>query len=124
MEGESIHFYPRAPGNASRAAKRRFHLPQLAISLPRDAQRATVEMSRSQVVLTGWAPTQGPDSSEDLSLQEYIQVRVHKDARWAVERFTSTDDGATIADAIQQGKGIGVSDGLFKDKFGTAYWIL
>ena len=118
------HFYPRAPGNASRAAKRRFHLPQLVTSLPRDAQRATVEMARSQVVLTGWAPTRSHDNLADPSLQEYIQKHVHKDARWAVERFAITDDGATIADAIRQGKGIGVSDGSFKDKFGTACWIL
>ena len=42
----------------------------------------------------------------------------------AVERFQSTDDGDTIADAIRHGKGIGVSDGSFKDQFGTACWIL
>jgi hypothetical protein len=124
LEGEVIHYYPRAPGNASRAAKSKFYLPQRVTSLPSDAQRATVEIARSQVVLTGWAPTRSRYNMEVPSLQEYIQKQVHKDVRWAVERFFPTDDGATIADAIRQGNAIGVSNGSFKDKFGTACWIL
>ena len=84
-----------------------------------------MEIVGSMVVLTGWALIQEPDMiAADASLQEYIQTKVHKDAKWSVERFQSNDNGAMIAEGIKKGNGLGVSNGSFKDKFGTACWIL
>ena len=36
----------------------------------------------------------------------------------------SDNDGKSVAEAIRRGCGMGVSDGLFKDRFGTACWII
>ena len=123
-EGATVTFYPRATGSASRAAKRKFHNPQPAETIPKDAYQATVEVGRSFVFLTGWALFRDVARSEHDGLHEFIQESVHQDAKWAVERFQNSDDGATIADAIRKGTAIGVSDGSFKDKHGTACWIL
>jgi hypothetical protein len=44
--------------------------------------------------------------------------------RWVVERFAVVDGGQTLADAICQGQAIAVSDGSYKDKFGTVAYVL
>ena len=45
--------------------------------------------------------------------------------RWCLQEVTFSDDqGREIAHAIQQGTAIAVSDGSFKDSFGTAGWTL
>jgi hypothetical protein len=83
-----------------------------------------VELTPSTVVLTGWAVFHNKHQDAQLTLSEFIQETVHQDAKWAIERFSSIDDGAIISEAICQGKGVGVSDGSFKDSFGTACWII
>ena len=63
--------------------------------------------------------------TEYTHLREFIKQTVHKDAHWSVEEFADIDDGDTIADAIRRGIAVGVSDGSFKDSFGTgACWII
>jgi hypothetical protein len=47
-----------------------------------------------------------------------------KDAQWALRDINLADDGLTIAQAIRDGTAIGISDGSFKDGFGTASWVL
>jgi hypothetical protein len=55
-DGDMITYYPRAPGNASRAAKWKFHQPQQVKIVPQIAHQATVEiLVRNIVHLTGWA---------------------------------------------------------------------
>ena len=49
---------------------------------------------------------------------------VPANARWAIERFKSDDEGKSVADAIKKGCCMGVSDGSFKGHFGMACWIL
>jgi hypothetical protein len=44
--------------------------------------------------------------------------------RWAVERFAVADGGRTLAEAIRRGRAIAVSDGSYKDDFGTAAYVL
>jgi hypothetical protein len=100
QDSDGITFYQQAPGNASRAATRWFHLPQPADQIPRDARRATVDITPSTVVLTGWAQFQNKNHDAQLTLSNFIQTTVHPDARWAIERFSSIDDGATIAESI------------------------
>ena len=45
-------------------------------------------------------------------------------AQWAVKNWICTDEGARVAAAICQGTAIAVSDGSFKDEFGTASLVL
>jgi hypothetical protein len=45
-------------------------------------------------------------------------------AAWAVRNLIGTDDGGAIAKAITEGTAIAVSDGSFKDAFGTAALVI
>jgi hypothetical protein len=45
---------------------------------------------------------------------------IPQDGQWALRDIQLTDDGRTIAQAIRDGTAIAVSDGSFKDFFGTA----
>jgi hypothetical protein len=76
-----ITFYPRAPGNASRAAKRRFHSPQPAETIPQDAHRAPVELTPSTVVLTRWALFHNKHQEDQPTLRNFIQESVHRRRR-------------------------------------------
>ena len=58
------------------------------------------------------------------SFKEYIRTEVHKDAGWVVQNFNATDDGGLIADALRAGHCVGISDGSFKDEYGTACWVV
>jgi hypothetical protein len=44
--------------------------------------------------------------------------------RWVVERFAVADSGQTLAASIHRGHAIAVSDGSFKDEFGTVAYVL
>ena len=116
--------YPRVSGHASRSAARRFQNPIKVDAIPGSAVKATVEFVRSTVVLTGWAETVSTTVSTNPSLHAFIESSVPKNAKWAIERFSADDDGEAVAEAIRRGSCIGVSDGSFKDHFGTACWIL
>ena len=143
---------PRVPGHASRSASRQFGIPSLVENVPESAVRATVERCRSVVGLTGWAKTVNPrdatvnprdatvnprvetvnpraetvnpKASSCQLLRDFITSSVPANARWAIERFQSDDEGQSVADVIKKGCCMGVSDGSFKDQFGTACWIL
>ena len=121
---DRILMYPKVSGHASRSASRRFRDPIQVYVYPESAVKATVERVRSTITVTGWAESIDRPSPVSHTLREYIEHSVPKYARWAIERFVSEDDGATLADSIKRGFCIGVSDGSFKDKFGTACWIL
>ncbi len=44
--------------------------------------------------------------------------------KWCVNNVDLSDDGNTIAEAIRNRVAIAVSDGSFKDTYGTAAWVL
>ena len=47
-----------------------------------------------------------------------------KRERWALQNVQMTDNINEIIEDIVKGMAIGVSDGSFKDKFGTASWVI
>ena len=57
------------------------------------------------------------------SLHEVIK-RLPPECHWAVQRFDSSDNGLRIAQAIQNGTAITLSDGSFMDGFGTSAIII
>ncbi len=44
--------------------------------------------------------------------------------RWPLDQVLHTDDGIALAQALQDGTAIAVSDGSYKDNYGTAAWTL
>jgi hypothetical protein len=53
-------------------------------------------------------------------LEDAIENQPPAGSRWAVSRFDATENGTRIAQAIRNGKAIALSDGSFKDGFGTS----
>ena len=124
--GRAIRF-PRAIGRATtRFSVCRFNSleAQEVENIPMSALPATIERSRSVIIVTGYAEVARSEVGMDQTLAEYISCNLHVNARWAVENFLSTDNGKYVADAIVNGTCIAVSDGSFKDNSGTAAWSI
>ena len=125
-EDSSVVYYPKTAGLSSRRAVLRFRNPLPAAEIPPTALPATVTLQRTQINLTGYAETTIPSQEQHLpqSLAEHIATTIHKDARWAVAEFVANDNGNIIADSIRQGSCVAISDGSFKNSYGTACWSL
>ena len=118
--------FPRAVGNVStRFSVRRFSSlgGQEVDEMTSSAYPATIEMCHSHIILTGYSEVIKTDH-EKVSLAEFVKTSLHVDARWAVQNFLSTDGGQYVAEAIENGTCIAVSDGSFKEQFGTASWSI
>jgi hypothetical protein len=44
--------------------------------------------------------------------------------KWGTANFTSSDEGCTIVEALQQGNAIAVCDGSFKGNKGASAWVI
>jgi hypothetical protein len=62
-------------------------------------------------------------ATEPTTFADYRKT-LPQDAQWALRGIQLTDDGRTIAQVIRDGTAIAVSDGSFKDCFGTASWVV
>jgi len=78
------------------------------------------------ILLMGYSPADHPEVSSTLNtltLEEAIaHSRISK--RWAVDCQYVADGSIAIAKAIRMGTVIVVSDGSFKDMFGTAALVM
>ena len=78
------------------------------------------------VQMMGYASnaSQANDNNEDnLTLADNILTSSPK-IKWAVQSCTMMDGEVTMAEAIWNGQAIAVSDGSYKDQFGTAAYML
>jgi len=76
--------------------------------------------------LTGFLPPENPTQHTVLipsSLEKAISSSP-KSQKWAVECYYVANGGATIAAALREGKAIAVSDGSYKDKYGSAALVI
>ena len=95
--------------------------------VPRSLWRATVRwLPNNSLCLTGYAPNalQPNDNNEDLLTMDDCIHTSSPNIKWAVQSCAMTDGGATMADAIWNGRAIAVSDSSYKDHFGTAAYVL
>ena len=113
-----------------RSNRRRCHPLFLAQTLtptmPSSSFRATVSPRGQYTVMTGFGTTHTlvPPVPICSNLEAAIRA-LPPSKRWCLQEVTFSDDqGRELAQAIQQGKAIAVSDGSFKDSFGTAGWTL
>jgi hypothetical protein len=84
---------------------------------------ATVQNMRSYRRITGSAriDLQPEDETHDEWLDE---LQNPAEFSWLTSLVTTNDDGEWIAQAIRDGVAVAISDGSFKDEFGTASWTL
>ena len=118
-------YLTKAPIRTGRSAQAKFHNRFLTDTPPANRHRATVEQHGSYTCLTGFTQEENTPAvmQTQKSLLELIQ-ELDPDARWAVKNFIDTDNGETIAAALQDGSAIAVSDGSYKEGRAAASWVL
>jgi hypothetical protein len=132
-QGSQWVFHPRSGGRSPRLASGTFSQQSFPVlrseDLPSDLVRTVLERRGATLVSTGYSSNSSVFQNQrstprPSSFKEYA-ASLPPDARWVFERFQSAETSAVqIAEAIRTGTCIGVSDGSFKDAFGTASWIL
>ena len=125
--GSDTKYYPRAPGRPSRQALMKFDrlLGSPTPGIPASAERATVECTAAFLWLTGNNPSSAAAlaATGHTTLQDRLSL-LAPGTRWAVTHVLLTDDGSVIAAAIREGRCVSVSDGSFKDQYGTSAWAI
>jgi hypothetical protein len=114
------------PGRPSRNALMKFDrsLGTLTPGIPASAERATVEGTDHLLWLTGHSPSSAATIEViGQTLQDRLS-RLAPATSWAVTHVLVTDDGSAIAAAIREGRCVSVSDGSFKDQYGTSAWAI
>jgi hypothetical protein len=93
--------------------------------LPDDLRRTVISRSGQLIFAFGSARDEWRDlpATVPTTFAAFLKT-LPKDAQWALRDVNLTDDGLTIAQAIRDGTAIGISDGSFKDGFGTVSWML
>ena len=125
----SWNVFSQRPGRASRAATSQFHAQPFPLeshhALPHDLLRTVVFMAGDVLRHSGTSRTGLVDIPPALPLSfSHFISQLAPDSKWAVEQFSSTDYGFTVAQAITNHSCIAVSDGSFKSDYGTASWVL
>ena len=122
--GTAWNAYTLEGGRRQRTNKR-FVLLGMSNEAPPLLLRATVfALDPDRYVLSSFG-LEAPISHTSLptTLAEAIE-HLPPGNQWAVRRFDSTDNGDRVAQAIRAGTAIAISDGSFKDRFGTAAIVI
>jgi hypothetical protein len=99
-------------------------LGTLTPGIPASAERATVEGTDHLLWLTGHSSSSAATIEViGQTLQDRLS-RLAPATSWAVTHVLVTDDGSAIAAAIREGRCVSVSDGSFKDQYGTSAWAI
>ena len=87
-----------------------------------DLWPATVQVQRGYRWLTGSASIV---VELELEYDEWLEdLQQQEEFHWLTALVTTDDDGEYVAQAIRDGTGVAISDGSFKNAFGTAAWVL
>jgi hypothetical protein len=125
--GFEITYFPRAPGRPSRNALIKFHrsLGSPTPGIPASAERATVECTAHLLWLTGNSLSSALATSTSGQTLEDRLSRLVPATSWAVTHHVLiTEEGSTITEIIREGRCVSVSDGSFKDQYGTSAWAI
>lgn len=95
----------------------------LPSSPPKDPHRASIYVNKSRIVCTRYSPILPKTNVKAESFLHHL-CSSKPGERWCFDRIELSDDGFTLAKAIKQGDAIVISNGSFKEQFGTASWEL
>jgi hypothetical protein len=127
-------FYPRYGGRSGRSHTLRFLNQAFPIvdltSLPADLTRTVVEQQGDKLLSTGLAGTHPYRhlqflGGEAVTFQSLPPTHLPDSNHWTIASCNLSDQAREgVAHAIQARTCIGVSDGSFKESFGTASWVI
>jgi len=92
---------------------------------PRNPQRATVYKKGNRLICTGSADFSSISLPIPISFYDYLTTKTL--IRWCLDSLHMNEDGLALATAITDGLSaniMAISDGSFKDGFGTAAWTI
>ena len=91
-------------------------------------RRTTVKHIKGMVEMEGYVGSvlAQPEELVDIPSTERLQQAMDdsEEGKWALRDVLASDDIDEIIADIIKGTAIGVSDGSFKDQFGTASWVI
>jgi hypothetical protein len=92
---------------------------------PRSPQRATVYKKGNRIVCTGSADFSSTSMPKPISFYDYLSTKTS--IGWCLDSLHMKEDGLALATTITDGLSahiMAISDGSFKDGFGTAAWTI
>ena len=108
----------------SRTRHQRFNIGYRCSQRPNDVIPATVSIRNpDHLILTGLGNLLPSNQPNPQSLSEHIRALPPSD-QWASIRIEITDDGTDLAHGITLGTATAISDGSYKDNYGTSCSIL
>jgi hypothetical protein len=126
-EGLLWRVFSKTSTRSTRNATTQYKKGGVENKLPSSGRRATVtrqgDIARMSGVERTLQSTPEPAVRRNLSLEERVLSLPTAD-QWAIKEFFSIDDGRNVAAAIIQGTAKAVSDGSFKDEFGTSAFVV
>jgi hypothetical protein len=85
--------------------------------------RATVYKKGTHWICSGYADIQTVSPRIHLSFLDFLAAAAPEE-KWCLEWLDISDDGLCLATALKEGFAIAVSDGSFKETYGTAAFVL
>jgi hypothetical protein len=120
----SWDFYHVSAGRRQ-SRNRLYRLGGLTQSLPDDSRAATVSSHGTHVRLLAFAlpPTLAPDSLSAPTFSQLVES-LPASSSWSVKELSLPSDLGALLSALRSGSARAVSDGSFKDKFGTSAFTI
>jgi hypothetical protein len=117
-EGRQYDSYSVLP-NRRQLRSKKYIATARCQELPNDAERTTITANGTSIWCHGSTTSPAQPTTSDT-----IAGLIQPSDQWAISSFNCPDNGKTIANAMIQGNAVAVCDGSYKDKFGTAGFVL
>jgi len=88
---------------------------------PTKLQRASVYFHKTHIICTGAELVMEPNPVISLSFLDFLMS--DKEISWCLHNLHIHDEQALL-EALQEGTAMAISDGSYKDPFGTATWTI
>ena len=130
MDNQWQQFHPVMIRRNTRSTVERFkHYTPIPIPLNvQQLKRTSVTLEKGCYVTHGFKPLQCniiSNHNEETTIRGLMQsLQQRKGETWAVQEVKTSREINEIVDDIANGTAVGVSDGSFKDEFGTASWVI
>jgi hypothetical protein len=118
-------FYHVSAGRRQ-SVNRLYHHGGTVPAVPADARSATVSLQgqqRARLLSVALAPAQAPAAEQPLTFSQTLDA-LPASSSWAIKEIALPPDLRPILASLRAGSARAVSDGSFKDKFGTSAFTL
>jgi hypothetical protein len=105
--------------NRRRLRSPKYHRTDICDELPSDVQRTTVTDQGTFIWCHGSQP-----SPSSIANTGKLKDRIHAHDQWTISKLHCFENGRAIATALRHGTAVAVCDGSYKERFGTAGFVI